>query len=251
MPAKIGAQKGAVQKFTHLVKTPPHVEVAAASLAAVKHAPAPTGIPLRGPEPPVKAADSTGALLKNEAPRRFDQAKKFAASPAIRSGTAMPAAKDKRAMVVHGLRDNPPAPRKIITPVRPMPPAKNPAEAERNRRFHRARIVEQGAPQTRVVLAAGPRPIDIANGLVTPDRAVATMTTLPFKPGASLAAIQAPPDVAPAAPAEPVMTLPPTIVDGSIKNNPLSSAPSGEGIGRFAFLAGAVFVAWLVLGKAA
>lgn len=135
-------------------------------------------------------------------------------------------------------------------------PAKGPLSAEHNRRLKRDDAIARSTPTRKFSIIGGPAPADIANGLLTPNRGLTTIHTLPFPVGTPQAIREATPEAvravesAAASPAPVVVTLPETIVDGSIKNNPLSSQP-GEGLGRFAFLGGVVFVAWLMFKGAA
>lgn len=263
MATKPTAAKGSIQKFTAVKSVPPHVERAAAGLAAAVTVKKPDTPQLRGPEPPVKGSDRLSEMIKNEQPRNQALADKFKSSPVLNTVKTGAKMEGKRAAVVRTVADQGAPKPRILNPV-PLPPAKSEAQAAHNKRARKAFTVVRNSPASRVVLSVGVRPSDLANGITTPARGIVRTNTLPYKPGTGLASPRATPQLSssllsssPAQPAEEitpelppvVTTLPVVEVDGSIKNNPLSS--SGDGFGRLAFLAGAVFVAYLVLGKAA
>lgn len=263
MATKPTAAKGSLQKFTAVKSVPPHVERAAAGLAAAVTVKKPDTPQLRGPEPPVKGSDRLSEMIKNELPRNQALADKFKSSPVLSTVKTGAKMEGKRATVVRTVADHEAPKPRVMNPV-PLPPAKSEAQAAHNKRARKAFTVVRNKPASRVVLSVGVRPSDLANGITTPARGLIKTSTQPYKPGTGLNAARAVPklqaSVLSSSPAQPaaeispelppvVTTLPVVDVDGTVKNNPLSS--SGEGFGRLAFLAGAVFVAYLVLGKAA
>lgn len=157
-----------------------------------------------------------------------------------------------------------------------LEPATSPAMAAANRRRRKRTAIERGRGRPVSLGAAGPSATDLANGVQTPLRGAWTINGKAAPAGTPIAVREAPIDELPVLTASSSSPVPETAavvksklsplgisqpwsdVDVStLGAEPLPVAPAsptdgpGEGAGRLVFLAGALFVAWLVLGKGA
>lgn len=153
--------------------------------------------------------------------------------------------------------------------------ATSPLAAARNRSLRKHAAILRGRRGPRVSLGVGVSPTDLANGLQTPERGRWFRGRKALPAGTPQPIREAPLDELPISLTPPATSSDPTssapfaaaaatltgpgfgtsgvsTIDAEQAAAPeeTSSTDPGEGLGRFAFLAGAVFVAWMVLGKA-
>lgn len=153
-------------------------------------------------------------------------------------------------------------------------PATTPAMAAHNRTLRKGAAIDRGRLGPKLRLGIGVSPTDLANGLVSPHRGTWARTGHRLPIGTPQAVAEAPVNELPirltpapvssgptssAAAGAPETTFGPGFDASSAAPSFESEAPAGsdaaaeegagEGLGRLVFLAGALFVAWMVLGK--
>jgi len=206
-----------------------------------------------GPAVSTSSRQTLASVLRREEPVRA-AVKKVATSPVLSRVTKQAKVAPLHERVSEGIARR--APEKPVHDdvIKRAGVAKGPISAEHNRRLKRDDAIRRATPARTISITGGPAPADIANGLTTPNRGMITTHTLPFPVGTPQAVREATPEAAAVVLSTkpvPVMTLPPTVVVAEPKNNPDAMAPSGDGINRFAFMGGVVFVAWLMFKGAA
>jgi len=123
--------------------------------------------------------------------------------------------------------------------------ATDPFQAAENRLRRRGVALRLGRAHDPVFLGGGVNPIDYANGLETPDRGRRWVNQRSARPGTPTPVLEAPDDVVSTGKGDSPAALGRGTVDGQDEAAAAGGA-SSHGLNA-AFLAGAVFVAWLVL----
>jgi len=123
----------------------------------------------------------------------------------------------------------------------------DPYTAAVNRRLKRKVAVQLGRADRPVLLAGGPNPIDLANGLVGRERGLVHVNQRTARPGTPGEVFNAPDELVGGSKGETPAALGRGTVDGQPQAQAAGGGGGGCGFERIAFLAGAVFVAWLAL----
>lgn len=206
--------------------------------------------------PPVVVSEAVQRVLRTEEPVRAGISPKL--NPVTRAMVAPPSVKDKATTLLESVRrDKPEAPNHAHLGARP---ATTPRQAAENRTLRKRVAIARGAPRRPAHLGTGVSPTDLANGVTTPRRGFWTVNRKPARTGTPQAVLEAPQSELPVletiasagvtrAPVPAVLSpvLPEETSTAGQDTPAAEAAAPGEGAGRLLFLAGAVFVAWLVL----